>query len=33
MDYYTEPEANRAFEGAEKIVEFCRNKMPEDQLE
>jgi len=32
LDYYTEPEARRAVEGAEKIIEFCRSKIPEDQL-
>jgi len=32
MDYYTGPEARRAVEGAEKILEFVRSKIPEDQL-
>jgi len=32
LDYYTEPEARRAVEGADKIIEFCRGKIPEDQL-
>ncbi len=32
MDYYTASEARRAVEGAEMIIEFCRNKIPEDQL-
>lgn len=33
MDYYTEPEAKRALEGAEEIIGFCRVKIPKDQLE
>jgi HEPN domain-containing protein len=33
MDYYTELEANRAVKGAEMIVEFCRSKIPKDQLQ
>ena len=33
MDYYTEPEANRAVDGAERILEFCRGKIPKDQLQ
>jgi HEPN domain-containing protein len=32
MDYYTRPEAVRAVEGAEKVIEFCRSKIPKDQL-
>jgi len=32
LDYYTEADARRAIEGAEKIVESCRSKIPEDQL-
>ena len=32
LDYYTGPEARTAVEGAEKIIEFCRSKIPEDQL-
>jgi HEPN domain-containing protein len=32
LDYYTEPEARRAVEGADKIIEFCRGKIPKDQL-
>jgi len=32
LDYYTAPEAQRAVEGAEKILEFVRSKIPEDQL-
>ena len=32
MDYYTEREAQRAVEGAGSVIEFCRNKIPEDQL-
>jgi len=32
MDYYTAPEARRAVEEAERIIEFCRSKIPEDQL-
>lgn len=32
MDYYTEPEASRAVGGAEKIIEYCRSKIPEDEL-
>jgi HEPN domain-containing protein len=32
MDYYTAPEARRAVEGAEKILEFIRSKIREDQL-
>jgi HEPN domain-containing protein len=30
MDYYTALEARRAVEGAEKILEFVRGKIPED---
>ena len=33
LDYYTEQDARRAVEGAERIVEFCRSKIPEDQLQ
>ena len=33
MDYYTEPEAKRAVEGAERILEFCKGKIPKDQLQ
>jgi len=32
MDYYTEPDASRAVEGAERIIEYCRSKIPEDRL-
>ena len=32
LDYYTAAEARRALEGADKILEFCRSKIPEDQL-
>jgi HEPN domain-containing protein len=32
MDYYTAREAHRAVEGAQTIIEFCRSKIPEDQL-
>jgi len=32
MDYYTSADARRAIEGAGRIIEFCRNKIPEDQL-
>jgi HEPN domain-containing protein len=32
LDYYTGPEARRAVEGAEKILESVRGKIPEDQL-
>jgi HEPN domain-containing protein len=32
MDYYTEEDASRAVEGAERIIEYCGNKIPEDQL-
>lgn len=32
LDYYTEPEARRAVEGAEEIVGFCKRKIPKDQL-
>jgi HEPN domain-containing protein len=32
MDYYTALEARRAVEGADKIFEFIRSKIPEDQL-
>jgi len=32
MDYYTEPEARRAVDGAEMIIGFCRNKLPQDRL-
>ena len=32
LDYYTAREAQRAVEGAERIIEFCRSKIPEDQL-
>ena len=32
LDYYTEREAQRAVEGGQKIIEFCRSKIPEDQL-
>jgi HEPN domain-containing protein len=33
LDYYTEKDARSAVEGAERIVEFCRSKIPEDQLQ
>ena len=33
MDYYTEAEAKRAVAGAGKILEFCRSKIPKDQLQ
>ncbi len=32
MDYYTQNEARRALEGAEIVIEFCRSKIPQDQL-
>jgi len=32
LDYYTAREARRAVEGAQMIIEFCRSKIPEDQL-
>ena len=32
MDYYTGAEARRAVEGAERIIGFCRSKIPQDQL-
>lgn len=32
LDYYTVEDARRAVEGAEKIVEFCGGKIPQDQL-
>lgn len=32
LDYYTESEARRAVQGAKEIVEFCRDKIPQDQL-
>ena len=32
MDYYTEAEARRALEGAGRILAFCRDKIPQDQL-
>ena len=32
LDYYTESEARRALEGAGRILEFCRSKIPQDQL-
>jgi HEPN domain-containing protein len=32
LDYYTEPEARRAVEGAEEIIGFCKRKIPKDQL-
>jgi HEPN domain-containing protein len=32
MDYYTALEARRSVEGAERILEFIRSKIPEDQL-
>jgi HEPN domain-containing protein len=32
MDYYTEEDASRAVDGAERIIEYCRSKIPEDQL-
>jgi HEPN domain-containing protein len=32
MDYYTEADASRAVEGAEKVIEYCRSKIPKDQL-
>jgi len=32
LDYYTEREARRAVEEAESIVEFCRSKIPQNQL-
>jgi HEPN domain-containing protein len=31
-DYYTAPEARRAVEGGERILEFVRSKIPQDQL-
>lgn len=32
LDYYTEAEARRAVENARQILEFCRSKIPRDQL-
>jgi len=32
LDYYTAEDARRAVEGADAIVEFCRSKIPQDQL-
>lgn len=32
LDYYTAREAERATEGADRIIEFCRSKIPENQL-
>jgi len=32
LDYYTSREGERAVKGAEKIIEFCKGKIPEDQL-
>jgi len=32
LDYYTAPEARRAVEEAERIIDFCRSKIPQDQL-
>jgi len=32
MDYYTEPDASRAVQGAERIIEYCGSKIPEDRL-
>jgi HEPN domain-containing protein len=32
LDYYTEADATRAVSGAERIIEFCRSKIPQDQL-
>jgi len=33
LDYYTYDEAQKAVEGARRIVEYCRGKIPEDQLQ
>ena len=33
MDYYTAREAKRAAEGAEKIIEFCKSKISQNQLQ
>jgi HEPN domain-containing protein len=30
-DYYTEQDARKAVEGAERIIGFCRSTIPEDQ--
>jgi len=32
LDYYTAREAERAVKGAAKILEFCKSKIPENQL-
>jgi len=32
LDYYTAAEARRALDGAKEIVEYCRSKIPQDQL-
>jgi HEPN domain-containing protein len=32
MDYYTEDDASRVVEGSERIIEYCGNKIPKDQL-
>jgi HEPN domain-containing protein len=32
LDYYTAADAGRAVEGTERIVDFCRSKIPENQL-
>ena len=33
LDYYTEKDAISAVEGSAKIVGFCRDKIPKDQLQ
>jgi len=33
LDYYTEQDARTAVEGAERIVGFCKDKIPKDQLQ
>lgn len=32
MDYYTDADASRTVEGAEKVIEYCRVKIHKDQL-
>lgn len=32
MDYYTEPDASSAVEGAKRVLEYSRSKIPENQL-
>jgi len=33
MDYYTDRDATSALEAAERIVGYCRSKIPEDRLQ